>query len=142
MCGQQWKSCNCRVWDEARLLQRARLLAPNFMPAAPAQPPVPAGPAQGQAGAAYQAPQRQPVDVILEQTRQREAQTEAAVQRAMQHVRNNHECRHEAFKSYYAPGGPGEWLDCEVCGDQYRSWLKQCKQCLMLVCVRCRHNRL
>ncbi|KAF2482311.1 hypothetical protein BDY17DRAFT_324602 [Neohortaea acidophila] len=156
VCGEEWKTCDCPNWDEARLLERGHRVARNFMP--------PEDHAQGQArvhafaGALTVVPrgaqdegaedQRPATMEVLARIRQRalqgrQAQHDAAmaqaVQQAVEHIRNNHECDHERFQTYR---DLGQRIDCEMCGHQFRTWIPQCRQCLMLLCVRCKNNRL
>ena len=165
MCGEVWRSCRCARWDQGRLRARGEQLAHNFMPAAqahgrnqaaaalqqvrdadPVTPPQLLTMQQHQQ-AQLQVQQQAQQQAILGAQAQLQAQQQAhqqaierAVQQAIQHVQTNHECEHESFRTYH--GEPGAMLDCEICGGSYRTWIKQCKRCLSMMCVRCKNNRL
>lgn len=36
----------------------------------------------------------------------------------------------------------GREYQCETCNETYHNWIYQCRQCWMIICNRCRHNRL
>lgn len=55
-----------------------------------------------------------------------------------EHLRANHECTHERFKGLREKARD---YHCEMCGTDYKGWIYQCRQCLMITCNRCRHNR-
>lgn len=152
LCGEVWKTCRCTRWDEAALLERGQRYARNFMPGAQAQAqnqvqqqniagpaPIPAYAQPVAAGPAI-APQFQNMQYpVAYQYPMQPQVTQQAVQQAVEHIRNNHECDHNSFTTYRESG---EELVCEICGETYYTWINQCRQCLMLICVRCKHNRL
>ncbi|KAK5736026.1 hypothetical protein LTR17_007697 [Elasticomyces elasticus] len=63
----------------------------------------------------------------------------AQVADAIRHLRLNHDCTHERFRGYDWAGGV--W-NCGLCGYECRDWIKQCRGCRMMICNRCKHNRL
>ena len=124
VCGAPWKTCNCDIWDEARLLERAEGLVDNGR--ARDRVPAVAAPVPAAAPAQNQIPN---LDLIREQQ----------VANVVQDLRDNHECNHESFGTLREYG---EEFDCEVCGETYSNWIRQCRQCSIVVCTRCRHNRI
>ncbi|CAF4013018.1 unnamed protein product [Rotaria magnacalcarata] len=64
-------------------------------------------------------------------------QADEHVQRMVDQLRANYECRHTNQWEYTAGGGR-----CEECSDYLRHYLFRCRQCHLMACNRCRRNRL
>ncbi|KAI0123952.1 IBR finger domain-containing protein [Xylariales sp. AK1849] len=118
-CGTRWKECQCDQWDERRLLERANQI--DATDHANVGEPL-----DGQQRAAN--PQADiPQEANLRDDR---------VERLVQNLRRNHECDHE------------HWMRrrgvhvCEECNDEMPIFIYECRQCQILACRRCRHNRL
>ncbi|GAB1313329.1 hypothetical protein MFIFM68171_03539 [Madurella fahalii] len=58
------------------------------------------------------------------------------VERELQNLRANHQCRHRDWRSR---GGRHR---CEECHDYLPMYIYECTQCRVLACRRCRYNRL
>jgi len=58
---------------------------------------------------------------------------------AAEHLRDNHECVHERFRGIREEGRD---YQCEVCSQEFKTWIYQCRQFWMTICNTCRHNRM
>lgn len=58
------------------------------------------------------------------------------VEQAQENLRDNHQCQHRSWRSI---GGPRR---CEECHNTLPLYLNVCRQCQIMVCRRCRLNRL
>lgn len=58
------------------------------------------------------------------------------VEQARQLLVNNNECQHGSWKRIKGP------QTCEECGERMPKWIRMCRQCRLLVCQRCKLNRL
>lgn len=65
-----------------------------------------------------------------------EDEHDAMVARARVQLIDDHECRHGSWRRI---GGP---RDCEECGHTMPIWLNVCRQCDIMVCRRCKFNRV
>lgn len=77
--------------------------------------------------------------VVDRNVRDRAMPAEERAQRVEQAARrlvDDHECEHNRWGRI---GGPRQ---CEECGDTMPIWLNVCSQCHIMVCRRCRYNRL
>ncbi|CAF3335890.1 unnamed protein product [Rotaria socialis] len=72
----------------------------------------------------------------MRQTNNR-GQADEHVQRMVDRLRANYECRHTNQWEYRAGGGR-----CDECSDYLRQYLFRCSQCHLMACNRCRRNRL
>lgn len=56
--------------------------------------------------------------------------------RVRQRLIDDHDCEHRSWKRIRGP------RNCEECGDKMPIWLNVCRQCSIMVCRRCRYNRV
>ncbi|KAK4898283.1 hypothetical protein LTR27_004290 [Elasticomyces elasticus] len=61
---------------------------------------------------------------------------EQAIAKAVEHLRENHECEHEKWQWIRGPH------QCEECSFMLPQYIFECKQCHLQACSRCRRNRL
>ena len=115
------------MWDENRLFERAAAVVDRAPARAPA--PLPAAPP---AAAPIRPAQAAVVHPVVDDR-------DAQIQRTAQHLREHHECDHERFQCVREGGAD---FECEVCSEVYYNWIYQCRQCLMIACNKCRHNRV
>ncbi|KAI0452865.1 hypothetical protein F5B21DRAFT_481393 [Xylaria acuta] len=114
LCGAQWKTCGCVHWEEHRLYERAEeIYDRNHNP----------GNENVETGVANLRP-------VPPAARQRD------IRRIMEHLRQNHECDHERWRSHQ-----GEH-ECEECNQTMPEFIYECRQCSIMACRRCRYNRL
>ncbi|KAL2871417.1 E3 ubiquitin-protein ligase [Aspergillus lucknowensis] len=63
------------------------------------------------------------------------------VARMQEDLRDNHECEHPGrFERIFGTGR--RRFECEICGDQHRKYILQCRRCHIHACEDCRRNRL
>ena len=62
------------------------------------------------------------------------------VRRQMEVLRNNHECVHSQRWRGVDPQAGG--AQCELCFENTMSRMKECRRCYLLICERCRRNRI
>ncbi|CAN8097457.1 unnamed protein product [Discula destructiva] len=161
VCAAPWKTCDCEQWHEERLLERANVLVDRERAQVPAAVPAPV-PAPIHAeeeeydGWGYAVGPRPRVasvqfhygvaDFDLDSDEDEEPEPQPAPepdyarQRRLEQVRqqllDDHDCEHVSWRRI---GGP---RNCEECGDRMPLWLNVCKQCSIMVCRRCKLNRL
>ncbi|KAF3763266.1 hypothetical protein M406DRAFT_49512 [Cryphonectria parasitica EP155] len=58
------------------------------------------------------------------------------VAQVRQQLINDHECAHNSWRRIDGP------RECEECGDKMPIWLNVCRRCNIMVCRRCRFNRV
>ncbi|KAL1741132.1 hypothetical protein HDZ31DRAFT_46095, partial [Schizophyllum fasciatum] len=107
LCAAPWKDCACAQWEEARLLETARVREGN------------------QAGAA--AVRRAAPEVFRER-----------VARRVERLRHTHDCAEGGHRWCVRSGA----ARCENCHHYLDRYLLLCRDCAMMVCVRCARNRL
>ncbi|KAI1745308.1 hypothetical protein F4680DRAFT_98806 [Xylaria scruposa] len=114
LCGAQWKTCGCVQWEEHRLYERAEEIYNRNH-----------NPVNGNAN--LPVVNAQPVAQVVR---------ERGIQTIMEHLRENHECDHDRWRSLQ-----GEY-ECEECFEIMPQFIYECRQCSIMVCRWCRYNRL
>ncbi|KAL4806770.1 hypothetical protein BDV18DRAFT_159940 [Aspergillus unguis] len=69
------------------------------------------------------------------------ADRELRVARMREDLRDHHECEHPGrFERIFGSGRTR--FECEICGDQHRKYILECRRCHMRACEDCRRNRI
>lgn len=122
VCAALWKNCACVNWDEERLVERANVLVDREPRG---ERPAPQA-IDGYLARVY----RLLAEPSLDDARQRR------IDEMRQRLVADHECAHQSWTRIEGP------RDCEECGDEMPLWLNECRQCHIMVCRRCKLNRL
>lgn len=127
MCGAQWKTCQCPVWDEQWLLERAATRAGRLNRQNVGAPNVQNGQGaqKGGGGNANAAP-----EFVAGQNRARR------IEQQLQYLANRHEREHPHQVLEYRDADD-EWETvCEDCGDEMEYFILHCQNCDTDLC-RC-----
>ncbi|KAI1754772.1 hypothetical protein F4782DRAFT_552698 [Xylaria castorea] len=114
LCAAKWKTCRCAQWEEHRLYERAQEIYDRDHN--PDDENADIGVVNGRP--------------VAPGSRQRD------IRNIMNHLRENHECDHERWRSR-----SGRY-ECEECHQTMPEFIYECRQCDLMACRRCRHNRL
>lgn len=147
ICGERWKTCNCPHWYEDHVFDRATVIADRqrdprrrmFQPPGGALPPPPGQVLDARPRLENVRVPDRPVPAQNAQNAQaaQAAQTyNIRVQEIIQNLLENHECDHARWRWVRGPH------ECEVCNEETRHYIFECRQCALEVCWACRRNRL
>ncbi|KAL4879586.1 hypothetical protein BJY04DRAFT_91091 [Aspergillus karnatakaensis] len=116
VCTMKWKTCHCEVWDENRLIDRARVLAARDVQGPPPQ---------------------QAVDAAVQSIQEREE----CRHRTDWVVIDRSNDDDDDYQGYDYEDDDDDF-ECEVCYDVMGYYILECPICALRACRRCTLNRL